>query len=122
MTEPHAVRLNDLLAAIKLAGDRLQVQYAAASTETSRVAYAGGMFALHELRTALTPERDGAGETHPSEAPPEPAPSPAPGYWRACGALHPWMGDAFCTLDPHPDTRHEAQSADAYRTVVAWSV
>lgn len=75
MTEPHAVRLNDLLAAIKVAGDRLQADYAKSSTDTSRVANAGGMYALRELRKALTPERDGAG-SHPSEAPPEPAPSP----------------------------------------------
>lgn len=58
----------DLLTAIKRAGDALQLRYIKASSEGSRIAYTGGMFALQELRKALTP-KTGDGPVTPPAAP-----------------------------------------------------
>lgn len=130
--------LGDLRDAVQQAGDALQAQYTKARTQDCRTAYSGGMFALRELRKALAhPERDRAG-TPPAQHPTllvaatsTPAPSrpaydelgqvPPPAYVQPCGRPHPWMDNAWCTLNPHPDKRHEAGSVDAARTVVAWS-
>ena len=125
MTEPHAVRLNDLLVAIELAGDRLQIAYTKANTDASRTAYCGGLFALRELRKALTPERDGAG-SHPSEAPPGPAPSPPPETltcscdWMDCPVPGGYRERVMTVLDDHCDL-HGYQDRDAVeRGLCGW--
>lgn len=103
-TRPTPLLLRDeLMDAITKAGDALQLQYIHARNDSSKIAYTGGMFALQELRKALTPQRDGAGTTPSEEPPTEPAPSQphiCPGGRRAMAAPGPNHNPGCDLWDP----------------------
>lgn len=125
----NLVTQDALQAALKQAEARVIRENENATGQGAKIATYGAARALRVLWQALlSPERDGSDAPSPVPPAPDVAPDPSrpTGYLQAtyptsCGAVHPWMDSAWCTLNPHPDKRHEAVSADAYRTVVGWT-